>query len=133
MRRKFLIYFQPGIHWFLLISVLTGIFFSSGEGLQLFPFSVAVENTNQDPNYNQKFCNKSYTESTHNFTNQSFSTNTNLQKNIKNEIVLGSSATNCLLLNRFLATFAKATQIRTQFFYSSNYYVSTPSRAPPKI
>lgn len=133
MRRKFLIYFQPGIHWFLLISVLTGIFFSGGEGLQLFPFPVSVENKRLNTNYNQEFCNKSYAESTHNFTNHSFSNKTNLQKNLKNEIVLGSSATNCLLLKRFLAAFAKANQIRTQFFYSSNYYVSTPSRAPPKI
>jgi hypothetical protein len=119
--------------WIFLFSVLTGLFFSSGEGIQLFPFPI-VEGNNSKNNFSIIEKNlKSYAFSVHNSGNHSSLIKSKFQKQINKYLAGGDLifdwsnpyVTLCLQTRRY--------RVEASLLYASVFLSSQSDRAPPFV
>ena len=123
--------FQYITRWLLLISVLTGIFFSNGEGVQLFPFPVSPDTAEKNSNSLEEEGNcKSYYLSAHKFTNLSLSLKSKSQKNTKG-YACGTIYANNSGETAFFSLLLKQNFKETTPFYTSGFLIQPSDRAPP--
>jgi hypothetical protein len=111
--------------WLLLIGVLGGLFFSNGEGIQLFPFP---DSTEKNSLLFQAEINKNYSISAHNSTFVQFKA----QKDCNHAV------TQNLPLNNFQATkfrVLSTDQVRckSNFYYNLRAPILQSDRASPII
>lgn len=132
MKRKSLNKFQYLTRWFLLFSVLIGIFFSSGEGVHLLPFPVTTESSKKGTYPFRAGSNKSYTLSVHNAGNHSFSLKSNTQKAAK-DLASGVLFVNEIDKAEFLVFPGIRNYQTNPIFYPSEFLISPSDRAPPVI
>lgn len=87
MRRERLRKLQINVRWFLLICVLAGSFFSSGEGVQLLPFPDRDKRCERGVCQLSADTSRSYTLSVHNLTSSKVA-KANSKKKTPKEIVV---------------------------------------------
>lgn len=124
--------FQYLTRWFLLIGVMTGIFFSSGEGVQLFPFPVISDTTETNTIALRDESYKPYSLSLHNSAGFSVVLKAKVQKNLKHPAGADSFG------NEFCPTISTHPPFRQisreiTFPHSSILLTSASDRAPPII
>ncbi|MBX7174298.1 MAG: hypothetical protein K1X72_25215 [Pyrinomonadaceae bacterium] len=118
------------VRTFLLIGLLNGLLFSSGEGIRLFPFPTfeTSQSSNFEYQNNQK---QNYEKNFHRFDNRSQTYQLKNQKNSDAHSITFASS-----LRSFVAIRLKAPQIKhfpeQQNIYRSQLFKrNSPSRAPP--
>lgn len=119
--------------WFLIAGVLSGLFFSSGEGVQLLPFpspiSAAFEKNKvsfQDEN------SKSYSLSVHNSAANSVVVKSKPQKNLK-DLAGAKGFGDDLRQPKFISATVRQNNSQPAFFKTSNLITAPSDRAPPAI
>ncbi len=118
--------------WFLIAGVLSGLFFSSGEGVQLMPFpspSAAAEKNKisfQDGN------SKSYSLSVHNSAANSVVVKSKPHKNLK-DLACAKGFGNSLRPSKFFSATVRQNNSEPAFFKPSNLITSPSDRAPPVV
>lgn len=125
--------FQSAARLILLISVLSGIFFSSGEGVQLIPFPVETENGKQDSFPFQDGDVKSYALSVHNLTNHSLSFKSKTQKHAKEKSVCGTFYAGFAYDWKVVKRQIEPTFQETMPFSASSHLNTLSDRAPPAV
>lgn len=131
MRRNALKGFRYITRWILLIGVITGIFFSSGEGIQLLPFPISPDNSEKGSFFLQAERGKSYTLSIRNFAH-SLSIKSKIQKNVK-DLACSDLCANEFDVNRFFSFALKQNHLEIGFFYAYRFFNLSSSRAPPIV
>jgi hypothetical protein len=131
MRRNVSGKLQNFSRWFLLISVLTGIFFSGGEGIQLFPFSAATEK-HEDCFSFQKGKHRSYSPSVYNSAAHAGFLKSKSQKFFRDFICGGASACDDLH-SQFVFSPPKKNFLQKTLFRVPGFRISPSDRAPPFI
>lgn len=125
--------FQIITRWFLIAGVLSGLFFSSGEGVQLLPFpsplsAASEKNTFSFQNEN---C-KSYSLSVHNSAAYSVVVKSKPQKNLK-YLACANFFGNNLRPSKFFSAMVRRNNSEPAFFKPANLITSPSDRAPPAI
>jgi hypothetical protein len=128
--RKILNKIQLISRWCVLTCLLAGLFFSSGEGIQLFPFPVAPDQTERKNVSDKK--DKVYSFSVLNSSGHAGVTYSKIQKNLKfldfAQFFRGNPPPSKMRL------FEIGPQSSRPVFYNSSVLVRTPSdRAPPAV
>lgn len=118
--------------WFFVIGVMTGLFFSGGEGIQLFPFSVASTEVESSADQLQTGESKSYAFSVYNSNSHSGIAKTKNQKNTK-YFDLADVVKNRWHTIEFLYSPTKQNYQRTAFSTSAEIFISPSDRAPPAV
>lgn len=125
--------FQKVIRCFLLISVLTAIFFSNSEGVHLLPFPISSASSENDICLYKQGIYKSYTYSTHNRNTFSALSKGKLKKNIEQNLVSSNCYTTFSDDPDFFFTSLNKSYIETKHFYSFIFFISPSDRAPPTV
>jgi hypothetical protein len=113
----------------LLFGVLTGIFFSNAEGVQLFPFPV-LENTTEKKSFLLEGKYKSYFLSAHHFSNLSISHKSKSAKSVK-DLACGAMAAGENRQTEILYFQSKRNFREAELFYAFRLLKSSSDRAPP--
>lgn len=124
--------FQQIIRWFLLISVLSGIFFSSGEGVHLLPFPVSSDSSEKSSYPFGVKSYKSYTLSAHNQSSHSLLLKAKFQKNNK-DYACGALRANEFSPVKFVYPSLEQSHKEEGLFYTSSFLILPSDRAPPII
>lgn len=117
--------------WFLLIGVLSGIFFSSGEGVQLMPFPASQSKNEKKSSFLEDEREKYYAFSVHNFTN-SLSIKSKVQKNIK-DFDESKPDANEFRIEKLSVSQSERKYSRDACFYAVRFLNSPSNRAPPAL
>ena len=122
--------FRYVLRWLLITIVITGIFFSNGEGIQLLPFPVSPDK-NEKSSFLQDEESKSYTISARKFSH-SRPIKTKIQKNTKDFSCLGLCA-NQFDGEKFFISQFEQNHPKTVFIYSSRILHTYSTRGPPLV
>lgn len=118
--------------WFLLIGVMTGICFSSGEGIQLLPFPASPEQTEKNtiPQQDEKF--KAYTLSVLSSAIHTSAVKSKVQKDLKQPACADIIGCRIEFINHHFQPSARV-DFAVRFFPTSIFPATPSSRAPPAI
>jgi hypothetical protein len=133
MEKNVLDRFQQIIRWFLLFSVLTGIFFSNGEGIHLLPFPVSSESNEQSTYSFEAKSRKSYTLSARNQNNRSLLLKAKFQKDNNKDFSCGALSANEFSHVKIVRFSLKQNHKEEKLFYTSSFLIFPSDRAPPVI
>jgi hypothetical protein len=132
MGRKALDRFRYVTRWVFLLAVLSGIFFSNGEGVRLLPFPDSSPDGEKIPVFFQTQPAKSYIFSVHKFGSFSLSHKNKVQKNFKTDFICCSLLSDADISDEaFLDFSAEKIRDKRKVFYDSAFLISTQNRAPP--
>lgn len=132
MREKNLNRIQYAARLLMLIGVLTGILFSSGEGVQLLPFPVSPEKSEKNSYPVQNGNYKSYSLSTYNSSAHSVLLKIKSKKDIKAPFCGAIYRTECD--HKESVQFVPAQGYKERAVFNTPGYLISPSdRAPPAI
>lgn len=133
MRRHLSNKISPVARWFVLIGVLSGIFFSSGEGLRLLPFPFTTENNQTRSSFENPKNLNSYNLSVHNFSRTLLELKSKLQKETKDSFIIGNSDYRWSIFAKNFQFQTNANFAENKSFYLSTFLISPSGRAPPAI
>ncbi|MCD9185201.1 MAG: hypothetical protein LUM44_02120 [Pyrinomonadaceae bacterium] len=118
--------------WVFVIGVMTGLFFSGGEGIQLFPFSANFTEVERNADLLQTGKSKSYAFSVYNSNAHSGITKSKNQKNTK-YFDCADVAENRWQTIKFNYSPVQQNYHRAAFSTSSDIFISPSDRAPPAV
>lgn len=118
--------------WFLIVSVMTGLFFSGGEGIQFLPFPETAAQTEKDASQVHSGKSKSYAFSVFNSHIKSGTVKSKNQKNIK-FFDLADVVKNWRQTTEFPALSVNPNYYQAVFSLSTDIFVSPSDRAPPIV
>jgi hypothetical protein len=124
--------FQNMTRWFLLIGVLTGIFFSGGEGIQLLPFPSRSETTGNFSGAPPGEFYRPYSLSLHNSAGFSMVLKAKTPKSPKDLIGVDVFRKESTPAGLYYSSSTRKSSAAT-FFHTSIFLTSTSDRAPPTI
>ena len=121
---------RQSIYWIILFSLMTGLLFSSGEGIRLLPFPVSTDGDNR---FSQTFLSKNpgfYNPSTHHSGSSLLKLKTKNQKTVK--LLTGAT----IEFSRLDVLESFCPQVKEfsgsdVFSYKSAHLISLSDRAPP--
>lgn len=116
----------------LIVGVMTGLFFSGGEGIRFLPFPPTVAQTEKDAFQVHSGKSKSYAFSVYNSNLHNGKVKSKNQKNIK-IFDLADVVKNRRQTIDFLYLSAKPNYYRAAFSISTDIFISPSDRAPPVI
>ena len=121
------------VRWVVLLGILTGLFFSGGEGIRLFPFPNSAKNEARDSSRILASNSSAFNFSTHHSGGYSLNVKSEIQKNLK-RILDGfkSNSVDLSITENFRFEPQKNHQI-VFFSYDSFLLSSISGRAPPRI
>lgn len=131
MRKISLKGFRYAAHWILLIGVLPGIFFSSGEGIQLMPFPASQNTNEKKSSFLEDEREKYYAFSVHNYTN-SLSIKSKVQKNVK-DFDESKPDANEFRVEKLSVSPSQQYCGEIAYFYDFRFLTSSSNRAPPML
>lgn len=116
----------------LIVGVMTGLFFSGGEGIQLLPFPTVAAQTEKEAAQIHSGKSKSYAFSVNNSNIHNGTVKSKSQKNLK-YFDLADVVKNRRQTIDFLYLSAKPNYYRAAFSVSTDIFISPSDRAPPVI
>lgn len=121
------------VRWVVLLGILTGLFFSGGEGIRLLPFPNSSEIEAKNSSRILTSNSGSFNFSTHHSGNYSHNTKSQIQKNLK-RVLSGfkPNSDGLVAAENFQFTLQKNHRI-VFFSYESFLLSSISGRAPPRI
>ena len=131
MRKESLKTLRHLTRWIILCGVLTGIFFSSGEGLQLMPFPDSPVGAGKSASRMRDEREKFYSFSVHSFP-LSLSLKSKVQKG-SDHFVCSNACASEFEIAGFLISQPAASPFERPFFYASPSFLIPSGRAPPAI
>jgi hypothetical protein len=121
------------VRWVVLLSVLTGLFFSGGEGIRLLPFPKSSETEAKSSSRVLTANSDSFNFSIHHSGGYSLKIKSQIQKNLKRILAASNvSSADLNITEVFRFTPQKDHQI-VFFSYDSFLLSSISGRAPPRI
>jgi len=121
------------VRWIVLLGVLTGLFFSGGEGIRLIPFPNSTGNITENSSRVLTSDSGSFNFSTHHSGGYSLKAKSEIQKNLK-RISAGFKSTFIDLSIAENFRFEPQKNHRTVFFSYDSFLLSSISgRAPPRV
>ncbi|HQU86732.1 MAG TPA: hypothetical protein PKY59_26605 [Pyrinomonadaceae bacterium] len=116
----------------LIVGVMTGLFFSGGEGIQFLPFPETASQTEKDASQIHSGKSKSYAFSVNNSNIHSGTVKSKSQKNLK-FFDLADVVKNRRQTTEFLSLAVNPNYYRAAISVSTDIFVSPSDRAPPIV
>jgi len=118
---------------FLIIGAMLGLFFSSGEGIHLLPFTAASTGDKENTVHFESGKSKSYSYSVHNSIAHLVQVKSKAQKNLKDFDSAGKFSGGEFQLPKFFGAIIGHSYHQPVFFNPSIFTASPSDRAPPVI
>lgn len=118
--------------WFLITGIMTGLFFSSGEGIQLLPFPSTPLNVEKNASAQPDGTSKSYSFSVHNSGANPAKVSSKVHKNLK-FLDFADVSGKILQTTEFRRLTVGHNNSEPLFFNTPGLIASPSDRAPPAI
>jgi hypothetical protein len=124
---------QNCTRWIFIFSVLAGLFFSGGEGIQLLPFPIAEDNNSKNTSSTLETNLKSYAFSVHNSANHSTLLKSKFQKHANQYLAGGYFLPDWSNVHANFCLQSAHNREETDFSHISLVLSSQSDRAPPTV